>query len=335
MFFNALNFLSKLTIRKLFNFLKLVISYFLFRGLKKHLILGLPTSLSIEPTTSCNLFCPECQSGLRKFLRNTGMININIYSKIIDEMGSFLTYLNLYFQGESYLHPDFFSLVKYANKNHLYTATSTNAHFLNEENAKKTIESGLDRLIISIDGTTQEIYGIYRVGGKLNNVIDGTKNILKWKKELKSKKPYVIFQFMVFKQNQHQIKDVKQLGNELGVDKVVIKSAQISDFKNGNLFIPTIDKFSRYKENKNGTYTIKNKLKNHCWRLWSSSVISWDGKVVPCCFDKDAQHQMGDIRHDSFKRIWDNKIYWKFRKQVFQSRRKIKICNNCIEGMKN
>src|SRR5439155_7274651 len=118
-----------------------------------------------------------------------------------------LLYLVFYFQGEPYLNPDFLDMVKYASSKKIYTATSTNAHYLNDETAKRTIESGLDRLIISIDGTTQEVYQQYRVGGRLNKVLEGTKNIVKWKKELRSKTPFIIFQFLVVKPNEHQIED--------------------------------------------------------------------------------------------------------------------------------
>ena len=82
-------------------------------------------------------------------------------------------YLIFYFQGEPYLNPDFLDMVKYASGKKIYTATSTNAHYLNDANARRTIESGLDRLIISIDGTTQETYQQYRVGGHLNKVLEG------------------------------------------------------------------------------------------------------------------------------------------------------------------
>src|SRR5690606_14256719 len=139
--------------------------------------------------------------------------------------------------GEPYINPNFLDMVKYAHDRKMYTATSTNAHFLNDEDSRKTIESGLDRLIISIDGTSQEVYESYRRGGKLEKVLEGSKNILKWKRKLKSKTPHVIFQFLVVKPNEHQIEDVKKLARELGVDEVKFKTAQVYDYENGNELI--------------------------------------------------------------------------------------------------
>jgi MoaA/NifB/PqqE/SkfB family radical SAM enzyme len=110
-----------------------------------------------------------------------------------------------YFQGEPFLNPDFLTMVQYAVSKKIYTATSTNAHYLTDAVAKRTVESGLDRLIISIDGTTQETYQQYRVGGRLDKVLQGAANIVKWKKELKSKTPFVVFQFLVVRHNEHQV----------------------------------------------------------------------------------------------------------------------------------
>ncbi len=177
-FFDTLNLLSKFSFKKGANALRVLSSYYYSKFTKQLIHSGLPISIAIEPTTSCNLRCPECPSGLRSFTRPTGMLQADLFRKVIDELQETLLYLTFYFQGEPYLHPQFTELVKYASERSIYTSTSTNAHFLNEENAQKTIQSGLDRLIISIDGTTQETYQAYRQGGKLAKVIEGTKNIL-------------------------------------------------------------------------------------------------------------------------------------------------------------
>jgi radical SAM protein with 4Fe4S-binding SPASM domain len=226
-------------------------------------------------------------------------------------------------------------MVSYASSKGLYTATSTNAHYLNDDNARKTVESGLDRLIISIDGTTQDIYQQYRRGGKLSKVIEGTKNIVAWKKKLKSRTPFIFFQFLVVKPNEHQTGEIKKLAEECGVDEVRFKTAQIYDFENDpNQLIPQTAKYSRYRKDKNGVYQLKNSLSNHCWRLWHATVITWDGLVVPCCFDKDAQHKLGDLKGKSFTEIWKNDSYVQFRKSVLRGRANIDICANCSEGTK-
>ncbi len=331
---DGLNFISKLTPSRIVNAGKVLSSYYYSRITSKPSQWGMPISISFEPTTSCNLRCPECPSGLRSFTRDTGMLEENFFRQTIDDMHSHLLYLIFYFQGEPYLNTKFLEMVKYASSKKIYTATSTNAHYLNDDAAKKTVESGLDRLIISIDGTTQDVYENYRVGGQLSKVIEGTKNIVKWKKELQSKTPHIIFQFLVVKPNEHQVEDVKKLGKELGVDEVRFKTAQVYDYENGNDLIPENMKYSRYKKNADGKWSIKNKLLNHCWKLWHSCVVTWDGWVVPCCFDKDAQHKLGSLKQESFKSLWQNSAYQNFRASLLKARNQIDICTNCTEGTK-
>src|SRR5215211_8863958 len=143
---DSLNFVSKLSLRRAWNAAKVFSSFQLSRLLKRPVQWGYPISISFEPTTSCNLRCPECPSGLRAFTRPTGMLQKNFFKDTIDQLANELLYLVFYFQGEPYLNPDFLEMVKYASSRKIYTATSTNAHYLTEKNAKRTIESGLDRL---------------------------------------------------------------------------------------------------------------------------------------------------------------------------------------------
>jgi radical SAM protein with 4Fe4S-binding SPASM domain len=263
------------------------------------------------------------------------MLKKDFFTETIDQLSRDLTYLVFYFQGEPYLNPQFLNMVRYASSKKIYTATSTNAHYLNDENARLTVESGLDRLIISIDGTSQEVYSQYRVGGQLNKVLEGAANIVKWKRRLKSRTPFIIFQFLVVRHNEHQIVEVRKLAKEMGADQLRLKTAQVYDYENDpNSLIPVNGKYSRYRKEKNGKNRFVGNNANHCWRLWHDPVITWDGAVVPCCFDKDARHKLGNLKEQSFRELWQNRNYRNFRKQVLQSRKNIDICANCSEGVK-
>jgi MoaA/NifB/PqqE/SkfB family radical SAM enzyme len=137
---------KKLSFKKAINFLKVFISFNISKVLKKSIVWGLPYSVSIEPTTSCNLHCLECPSGQNQFTRKTGHITSELYKSIINELYPHLAYLILYFQGEPYLHPNFFDLVNYANKKNIYTASSTNgaakARLVNNAAIKLTVTPG-------------------------------------------------------------------------------------------------------------------------------------------------------------------------------------------------
>lgn len=331
---DTLRFLSRLTLRKLFNLGMIWSSYQWTKISGSPTQWGTPMTISIEPTTACNLRCPECPSGLRSFTRDTGNMKEDFFRKVIDEMHQQLIYLIFYFQGEPYINPKFLDMVNYAHQKGIYTITSTNGHFMHPENAKKTIASGLDRIIISVDGSTQEVYEQYRIEGTLETVLDGARNLVQAKKDAGSSTPHIVFQMLVVKPNEHQIEEVRKLAKSIGVDEVKLKTAQVYDYSDGNELIPSQTKYSRYYQDTNGRWHVKNKLLNQCWKLWHACVITWDGMVVPCCFDKDAIHRLGDLRENSFVDIWKGQAYNQFRTQLLKGRDKINICTNCTEGCK-
>ena len=298
------------------------------------MMIGQPAFISIEPTTACNLRCPECPSGLRKFDRPTGNMKLDLFEKILGAIGKQLISIHFYFQGEPYIHPDFLKMIQKAKNQRIMSICSTNGHFLDSETSKATVQSGLDKLIISIDGTSQEVYEQYRVSGNLNQVIEGVKQVVEWKRRLKSKTPYLIIQFLVVRPNEHQIGEIQDMGMRLGVDEVKLKTAQIYDYHNGSALIPEQDLYSRYARQTDGKYQIKNDQLNQCWRMWSGFVVCWDGRVVPCCFDKDAQHQLFKFPDSSMREGWKSVAYVDFRQRLLRSRSEINICQNCTEGTK-
>ncbi|MEL6650241.1 MAG: radical SAM/SPASM domain-containing protein [Bacteroidota bacterium] len=324
--------IRSLSLRKIVNFARIILSFHLSRWRGRSLHRGNPIKIGFEPTTFCNLRCPECPSGLRSFTRPTGMVNLELFEHTVDQLAKDLIYLLLYFQGEPYLHPDFLKMAAYAHQKGIYTATSTNGHYLTEKKAAETVASGLSEVLISIDGTDQETYQSYRVGGNLEKVKQGVQNLVAARNAAGSLHPYIFIQFLVVRPNEHQIADIQALGQELGVDKVVLKTAQIYDYEDGSELIPTQEQYSRYRKGADGKYQIKNTLDNQCWKLWHGAEITWDGKVLPCCFDKDAQYEMGSLQEASFKSVWRSQAYEDFRNRLLQSRSSIDICQNCSEG---
>jgi radical SAM protein with 4Fe4S-binding SPASM domain len=313
--------------------LKIVSGYLLSRLTGRVFFRGKPVTLSIEPTNNCNLRCPECPSGMNILTRKRGSMDLERFKKIISQLSPELFHLTLYFQGEPYLNPLFFEMVKFAHIHNIRVDTSTNGHYLDAKNVASTLASGLDRLIISLDGTDAGAYQQYRIGGSFEKVIRGISEVVRQKKENRSAKPTVELQFLVLASNQHQMKEIKKLGRELGVDRVTLKTAQFYNTENGNPLMPDPGKYSRYKKNNAGRWMLKNRLPDHCFRMWRGCVITWDGQVVPCCFDKDALMVMGSVDETPFAEIWTNKDYDHFRKTILYKRKSVEMCRNCTEGM--
>ncbi|HSL89444.1 MAG TPA: radical SAM protein [Ignavibacteriaceae bacterium] len=312
----------------------MVVSSFIISKIKrKPIVWGLPISYSIEPTNHCNLKCPECPSGLGSLTRPLGLLKYDEFKKWIDQIKSTGFYVQLFFQGEPFINKQLPQMIKYAQKNKVYISISTNGHFIDLTNVDFILDNAPDKLIYSVDGLDEESYQNYRVGGTFKQADEGLRTLIKRKNERGLKKPFIEFQFIVMKQNEHQLDEVLKYGKEAGVDKVVFKTMQISNYENAVKFLPSNKKYSRYIV-ENGSYKIKSKMKNHCFALWRTSVITWDGKVVPCCFDKDAEYNLGSLNGKSFQQIWKSEEYNKFRQRVLDSRKSINICTNCTEGLK-
>jgi radical SAM protein with 4Fe4S-binding SPASM domain len=291
----------------------------------------LPFFISIETANYCNLHCPQCPVGIGKYIQNTDkhVFDFELYKKIINELKPTLCHVILYFQGEPLINKQLPDFVRYAHERKIFTSTSTNGQLINKNNAKLIVSSGLDKLIVSIDGTTQSVYESYRVGGNLQKAIEGIRLLVDVKKKLKSFTPLIEIQFIVLKTNEHQMNEMRKLAKELRVNRLRFKTAQLYDFENGHPLIPEKLKYSRYKQQKNGIYTVKTKQPNHCWRLWNGAVINTSGEVLPCCFDKGSEFSFGNINTSLFSNIWHDTKSNNFRSELLQNRLQFEMCRNC------
>jgi radical SAM protein with 4Fe4S-binding SPASM domain len=328
-----INLVKYLSIKRASNAVKIISSFYVSRILRKPIVWGMPISYSIEPTNHCNLKCPECPSGLGALTRPLGLLKSEDFKKLIDEISKTGFYIQLFFQGEPYINKNLPEMIRYAQSKNVYISISTNGHFVNEKNVDLVLDNAPDKLIFSVDGLDEESYQKYRVGGTFEQADSGLRLLISRKKERGIKKPFVEFQFIVMKQNEHQMEEVKKYCKEVGVDKLVFKTMQISSYENAVKFLPSNKKFRRYSL-ENNSFKIKYEIKNHCFALWRTSVITWDGRVVPCCFDKNAENEIGIVNGKSFSEVWKSEKYYGFRTRILSDRKSEPMCTNCTEGLK-
>jgi len=222
-------------------------------------------------------------------------------------------------------------MVKYASDKKLFTLVSTNGNI--DYNAEEVVNSGLDSMIVSLDGTTQETYNKYRVNGKLDEVLESVKKIVAAKKKLNKTNPLLRWQFLVMKHNEHEIEAIKQLSKELDVDNLELKSVQIYSKDDVQKFLPENPKYRRYKVS-GDNFELKYGIKNRCRRIWTNAVVNWNGEVAICCFDKEGEFKVGNVKDFSLTQLWKNSNIMKVRNQILKDRKQIPICRNCLEGVK-
>lgn len=323
-----LTLLKYITPLKIWNFLLLTVSFYINRLVKKQVIWGLPCFYSIEPTNACNLACSECPTGNKTSKREKKSIDVSRYIYVIKIIKKYCLHLNLFFQGEPFLHESIIELIKIGHKANIFTCISTNGHFLSEENAVNVINSGLDKIIISLDGIDYQSYKKYRINGNFDLVVDGIKTLSENKKKFKRSHPIIEVQCLILSSTENKMPEFKQFAQNLGADIVTFKTAQFYDLKNRTGLMPK-SKPARYIKNETGEFVINRKLKPYCYRLWTNPVITASGDFLPCCFDKYSTFVQGNIFSENIHQIWNSKSYKNFRKKVMMNRESIDICRNC------
>jgi radical SAM protein with 4Fe4S-binding SPASM domain len=289
--------------------------------------------LMVEPTNFCNLKCPLCPSGNGQMLRPRGTMGLQDFEKLVDELGDEVFMMMLWNQGEPYINKCFNQMVRYAHDRGIFTFTSTNGHFVrSDEQAQAIVESGLDEIIVSLDGVDQQTYEKYRVGGQIDRVFDGVRRLVKAKEALDSLTPLINLQFIVMKHNERDLAEAEELAKGLQVDKFLVKTAQVYTADDADEFLPEEERFRRY-EREQEELVVKGQPARGCKVLWYSSMVNWNGAVAPCCFDKDVDFEMGQaFDGTSFDQIWRGRAYMDFRQQILDDRNAVDMCRNCSEG---
>jgi organic radical activating enzyme len=176
----------------------------------KTFVRSAPVVLRIEPTNICNLRCPRCSCGIGTDPREKGFMDLADYKRVIEENKKTALLVRLDGNGEPLLHPEIFEMIRFAKTSGYSVSLSTNLNTLPTVEVEKFPESGLDRLIVSVDGATQASYEKYRIDGSLEIVEENLIKLLKAKDKFKSRKPYVEIQFLNWGYNHDEIQLVKQ-----------------------------------------------------------------------------------------------------------------------------
>lgn len=321
-----LQILKSLSSSRIYNYCKLCISFVLSHALKKHYFIAMPSFLSIEPTNICNLQCPECPTGNKSSIVPKGKIDMALCHNLVEQIKESVIWTNLYFQGEPFVCESLVDIVKMTTDAKIMSSISTNAHFIDDELAEKIVNAKLTKLIVSLDGYDQESYEKYRRNGKFQKVIDGLLSIQRAKQKYHSSLPLVELQCLLFKHTENHKEDIRRIGLEYGVDRIVFKKAQFYSVDNIDMFPSR--KNSRYTV-ADGTMNMKKSLRNKCWKMWSSCVVAWDGNVLPCCFDKNHRSSYGNLSRQSFREIWFSARSRRFKITIHTNRKKNSICRNC------
>ena len=274
----------------------------------------LPVRLWIEPTSHCNLRCVMCPNkDLDKSQK--GYMDFELFRKIVDEASGFVFDVHLLHRGESLLHPDFFRMADTARRAGLITRFHTNGTLLDEDKARKIIESGIEQFTFSFDGLDKETYEKIRVNADFEKTVGNIVRFLEIKKSLGAKKPVTVIELIDFPDDDRKLDPSKKKAfaarfRGLPLDKITVK-----DVHNWAGDAGTMDKRSRYSP---------------CTFLWHALIIFWDGAVLPCTQDFFGHSALGNVRDSSLAEIWNGDAMVELRRRIVRGDISgLETCSRC------
>ena len=295
----------------------------------------MPLFVSVEPAAVCQLRCPECPVGQAKTAPLTehrpdspDIIQTDVWERVLSESAPYAHTMQFYFQGEPLLNRDLPRMIAEAHQAGLYTIVSTNAQAMTPEMAQALVQAGLDRIIVSMDGLSEESYQAYRVGGSLERCKAAIRYLREAKLKNKNYDLKIELQCLRLRTNEHEWERFRREYKRLGADRLVFKTAQLYDYRNGHPLIPTNLRYSRYIQGTDGLWH-RRRLGKGCWRVWSGVVVTTDGDVLPCCYDKAHAHAYGNSKEKSLRELFANDRARAFRQAAIQQQPD--ICQECYQ----
>ena len=253
----------------------------------------LPKTIRLEACSLCQLNCPACT--VRKLEKNApkdwlGYLKFSDFKKFIDKH-PFIKEIELSNNGEIFLNPELDDIIKYAyeKKIRLTALNGVNFNTVNDKILETLVKCKFRNLTIALDGATAETYKIYRRGGDFNTVIKNIEKLNQLKEKYSSKFPKLIYQFIVFGHNEHEIEDAKKLAKKLKMEIKFRKNTydeSYSPIKNQT----SLEQSTELK--------FKQEDKNYlaCKKMFSNVQIDYNGNLLGCCFI-----QLSHFRANAFK----------------------------------
>lgn len=302
----------------------------------KRKFLGYPYVALIETGNFCNICCPTCTTPHRKIKREKALMSFENFKKVIDNIKDSVHIAHLYYSGEPLLHPDICRMANYAHKNHLYTSISTNATLLDKEKAKEIFQSGLDEIIVCLDGVKKESYEAFRVGANFETVMENIKYFCSQKQALRRQKPFIEMQFVLHRFNQNEVPAVQKLAQELKVDRLHIKTFALGEYAyspgeiaelSAKYFPDSGDALAKRRYEKQGDKLVVKEPPQFCSMVKSLAFILVDGRLSMCCYDLQGEYIWGNMLNQKLKSVWFNKELAEKRKIAIE--RRYPLCKKC------
>jgi radical SAM protein with 4Fe4S-binding SPASM domain len=289
----------KNSIRLYYTYLGEALSYFTRRD-KVH---SFPIVFQIEPTNHCPMNCVMCPRQFMK--RKLGYMDFALFKKIIDQVKVYDTHIQLHHFGDPLMHPEIDKFIRYCHDKGIVVNCSVNPILLTKNMSERLVDSGLDRIYISLDSVDDYSYKKIR-GTKANygKAVENIKYLAGLKVKKNKKNPHISIGLIYMSSTKGNVDEFKKRWVIPGIDSVCIKPFTGFGLKS---ILEHADDSTKKR--------IEHKCEYPCFLPWRSITILWDGRVVPCCYDYDGKCIIGDLNRETLKQVWNNDRMLKLRKQ--------------------
>jgi radical SAM protein with 4Fe4S-binding SPASM domain len=272
-------------------------------------VIGAPYYVVLDPSTACQLECPFCDGKARK----SRLMDFTRFKEIIDEIGRYCINLELYNWGEPTMNRDLIRMINYSSaKYKLYTRISSHLNLSDDNFYRELVLSRLNALIISLDGASEETYRKYRVKGSFATVVRNIELIVSYKRHYRKDEPKLVWQFLVFRHNEHEIKNAQEMAKELGVNEIAFRKPHVPAW--AKAWDSSIPAYSNYipTDTKSGTPS--------CNWPYSALAINSDGSISPCCGIAHTKDDFGSVDDGRVLEVWQNQKFQVARQYVSERR---------------
>ena len=308
--------------------------------LKKETLRSHPYYAMIDPCNVCVLHCPLCPTGKGELGRTKAMMSLGEFTTIFDQMKDYLYEVYLYIWGEPLMNKDIFRMIRYAHESRVRTRISSNLNYFREGFARQIVTSGLDTLLVALDGASQQTYEQYRRGGDFELAVGNVREIAAEKRRQNSTTPRLIWQFLAMRHNEKEIPKARAMARDLGFDH--LKITPLRSDASTDIFQSDEEKIASSWEwlpEDQGLswfdYETRKKVTRNksCKFPWSMPAVNPDGSLSPCCGVYPEKYDFGNVLHQGFAAVWNGPQYVASRSLIAGRRSAIStVCANCLKN---
>lgn len=280
--------------------------------------LSYPQGIQLEPTIACQLDCPYCPRIKATEGMELGHMKWEDYERLLKEVGPYVNTIAFWQWGEPLLHPRMADMIRLADSYGIISMMSTNAQIDPDDiDLEALVDSGLDMLIVSMDGITQETFEKFRAGGQIQRLRRFTEAVIDTKRRLKNERLKINIRVVATSENEQEIEAVRSYAREIGADLFSVKSVSLYyEDDPDDPHLPQDRNLRSFQYQGREEAEKYRQMPNMCRKPWKYPTLRYDGTLLFCECDHMKEAVLGNVFDaGSFRKVWRGTAAADYRKR--------------------